>query len=295
MMVQLVGASVGFDDLAYAADLGRVVAAPESTGKLFLIDPDSLAITTVDVPRGVASADARGGFAFGADRLNQQIVVVDLAANQIASMAALGAGPDYVRASPTTDEVWVTLPGDGRIDIYARTGAQLAKAGSVAIGDPEGLSFDGRGKAYTNDGGDVVQIDVATRAVTGRWSDGCGGSHGFPQSDPDRQLAFGGCSSNGGVGVVDFAGDNVAGFEAGGGLAILAYAPALHHLYVRGDPGATLDILGACSNGALAKLASVPIPDRGHGAIADDRGHVWVCDSFGGGVIRIADPAPQTP
>ena len=45
--VQLVGTSVAFDDLQYAPDLGRVIAEPEGSGKLFLIDPDSLAVTRV--------------------------------------------------------------------------------------------------------------------------------------------------------------------------------------------------------------------------------------------------------
>jgi hypothetical protein len=293
--VSLLGAPASFDDLRYAPDLGRVIAAPEGSGKIFLVDPDSLAVTTIPVPLGVGSADGRAGFVFAADRATAQILVVDAAAGQVVGNAQLDSGPDYVAASPTTDEVWVTLPGAGRIDVLAHAGSSLTKVGSVGgIADPEGLTFDGAGRAYTNDSGHVVAIDVASRAVVGRWSDGCASSHGFPQADVARGIAFGGCGSNGGVGVVGFDGSMRAGFEAGGDRAILAYSAALHHLYVRGDPGGTLDVLGACKTGSLAKLASVAITDRGHGATADDRGHAWVCDAANGALLRVTDPYPAT-
>jgi hypothetical protein len=112
--------------------------------------------------------------------------------------------------------------------------------------------------------------------------------------DAQYQLAFGGCFSNGGVGVVTTRGELRAGFEAGGGEAIVAYDPVRHHLYVRGDPGDTLDLLATCSDGQLGVLARVPIPHDGHGASADDRGHVWVADATTGGVLRITDPFPAT-
>jgi hypothetical protein len=293
--IQLIGASVAFDDLRYAPDLGRVVAAPEATGKLFLIDPDSLAVTMIDVPFGVGSADGVAGFVFAADRTNSQIDVIDVGMARVVSNVQLDSGPDYVRASPTTDEVWVTLPSAGRIDVLSHAGSQLSVVGSVTgIGDPEGLTFDGSGRAYTNDRGKVVAIDVATRSVVGSWTDGCGSSHGFPQVDVGRAYAIGGCGSSGGVGVVGFDGSMRSGFEAGGDAAILAYDATLHHLYVRGDPGDTLDVLGACTDGSLALLGSVAIPDRGHGATVDDQGHAWICDALHGGVLRVTDPYPAT-
>ena len=295
--IQLIGTQVGFDDLRFAPDLGKVVAVPEGPAFVYLVAADTGAITKIAVPAGTASADAKGTIVYGADRGNARIVIVDTVAGAMTGDVALGAGPDYVRASPTTDEVWVTLPGSSRIDYYTISGSPvtLAKAGSIAIGDPEGLVFDGMGRAYTNDGGQVVQIDVATHAVTASWQDGCGGSHGFPQADPALGIAIGGCASNGGAGVVSTSsGAKLAGFEAGGGAAILAYDQTLHHLYLRGDGSSTLDILGVCGDGTLMKLASVEIPSRGHGASADQNGHVWVCDPINGGIIKVTDPFPVT-
>jgi hypothetical protein len=258
---------------------------------VYLIDPDSLAIQMLAVPRGVSSADASATTVFASDRVDDRIVAVDIATGTTTT-GALPGGPDYVRFSPMTNEVWVTLPGSNRIEIL--DAASLASIGSVTVpAPPEGLTVDGD-RAYVNANGSVVAIDVARRITVGEWSDGCGLSHGFPQVDPGYGLAFGGCFSNGGVGVVTMDGSLVAGFEAGGGEAIVAYDPVRHHLYVRGDPGGTLDVLATCSDGQLGLLQSVTIPDSGHGASADDRGNVWVADATTGGVLKIADPFPAT-
>src|SRR6185503_6699353 len=128
------------------------------------------------------------------------------------------------------------MPGTDKLQILdAQT---LAKIGSVEVSHPEGLTFDEEGRAYTNSNGNAVVIDVASRSVVGSFDTGCGSSHGFPQADPDRGIVIGGCSSNGGAGVIEN-GELVSGVEAGGSAAILAYDATLHHLYLRGDPGDT--------------------------------------------------------
>ncbi|HEU0033469.1 MAG TPA: hypothetical protein VFQ53_22715 [Kofleriaceae bacterium] len=290
--VPLVGRAAGFDDVRYSPQLGKVVAAPEGTGRVFLVEPDSMATTQIAVPGGVASADASATTVYAADRGNDRIVAFDAASGAAGPTRDLGANPDYVRVAPTTGEVWVTLPGRDRVDVL--DGASLQPLGSVDVsGAPEGLTFDRGGRAYVQNGGRVIAIDVARRVVVDEWDSGCGASHGFPQFDDDYGLAIAGCRSNGGVGVIAN-GDAVAGFEAGGGEAILAYDPVRHHLYVRGDPGPTLDVLAVCSGGGTSVLARVPISDSGHGATADDRGHVWVADATTGGLIRITDPFPAT-
>lgn len=94
--------------------------------------------------------------------------------------------------------------------------------------------------------------------------------------------------------MLTISGDLRAGIEAGGGAAILAYDQTLHHLYLRGDGAPSLDILGVCGDGSLATLETVTIPQRGHGATADQNGHAWVCDPFGGGIVKITDPYPAS-
>jgi DNA-binding beta-propeller fold protein YncE len=290
--VVLGGIRASYDDLRYSPELKKVVAAPTGTGQIYLIDPDSLAVQMVPAPRGVYSADASAATVYAADRGSDQIVAIDIASATTVAAQPMPGTPDYVRFSPMTNEVWVSLPGTNQLEILDAT--SLAAIGSITVpAPPEGLTLDGQ-RAYTNANGRVLAIDVARRIVIAEWEDGCGFSHGFPQVDDLYGLAFGGCFSNGGVGVVTMQGKLRAGFEAGGGEAIVAYDPLRHHLYVRGDPGDTLDILATCSTGDLGVLAKVSIPPQGHGASADDLGHVWVADATTGGVLRITDPFAAT-
>ncbi len=291
--VSLAGHASGYDDLRYSPQLGKVIAVPEGTARLFLIDPDTLDVTTVGVPGGAASADANATTIYVVDRSADQILAID--GSTLTMMASHGTtgNPDYVRAASTVPEVWVTIPSRKQIEIL--DGTTLAPIGRVDVpGAPEGLTFDSAGLAYTQAGGRMIQIDVARRVVIGEWDTGCGSSHGFPQVDEDYGLAIAGCSSNGGVAITATSGDKRAGFEAGGSSAILAHDGTKHHLFVRGDPGATLDILAVCSDGGTSVLASVAITSNGHGATVDDRGHAWICDSTTGSVLRVTDPFAAT-
>ncbi|HEY5951384.1 MAG TPA: hypothetical protein VIV40_38085 [Kofleriaceae bacterium] len=287
------GGGGSYDDLTYSHALGKVVAAPQGTGRVFVVDPASMNVTSIGVPGGVGSADASATRLFVADRGGARIVAFDLATTMMVASHPLTSEPDYLRVSPTTGEVWVTVPGRNRIEILEPTG--LAAIASVTTpSPPEGITFDLQGRAYVNGDGAVVAIDVAHRVVVGEWDVGCGYSHGFPQIDLAYGLAMGGCRPNGGVGVTTIEGEQRAGYEAGGGPAVLAYDATLHHLYVRGDPSPTLSILAVCADGQLGELARVPIPERGHGAVDDELGHVWVGDSTTGDLVRITDPYPRT-
>src|SRR5262245_28537501 len=115
--IRLASSSLTFDDLRFAPDLGKVIAVPFG-GTLYLVDPIKNAFTQIAVPTGTETADGKGSMVYAADRQMSTIVIVDATAGQVVGTAALQGGPDYIRASPTTNEVWVTLPGNGRIDYY---------------------------------------------------------------------------------------------------------------------------------------------------------------------------------
>src|SRR5205823_1559665 len=143
--VNLLHASVSFDDLAFDPDSHRVLAAPEGTGRVFVVDPDAMTVTSFPESKGLGSLDGRGGLLFLADRGAGEILVANETDGQVVASATLGAFPDYVRASPTSDEVWVSLPNDGRIDVYSlsRSPVGLTRLTGIDVGDPEGLTFDG--------------------------------------------------------------------------------------------------------------------------------------------------------
>ena len=292
-LVALPGGASPFDDLRYSPELGKVVAAPIGTGLVSLIDPDTMAVQSLPVPRDVESADASATTIYGADRAKTRIVAIDVATGATVATGAVPGTPDYVRFSPATNEVWVSIPATSRLEIYDAT--SLAAIGSVTLpAPPEGLTFDG-GFAYSNANGRVTAIDVVRRLVVGEWETGCGYSHGFPQIDGAYRLAFGGCFANGGAGVVTMQGERRAGIEVGGGEAVLAYDPARHHFYLRGDGAPAFDILAVCRDGQLGVLAKLELSSSGHAASADDRGHVWVADATTGGVFRITDPFAGSP
>lgn len=290
---------VYFDDLDYSAALGQVVAAPEGANAVYLIEPTTMAVTTLPVSGDVASADAAADLVFAAER-PFTIHILDPVTGEVGTGTAAG-GIDYVRVSPDGNQVWLSEPGAGRLEVMTivrESPPRLESLATIATpGAPEGLHFDSTGAhAYTQSGGRVIEIDTANRTVSGNWDDGCDGSHGFPMADPARDLAIGGCRSGGGGAVIDRAtGELVSGFEAGGGAAILAYSEALAHFYLRGDGNPSLSILGLCRDGTIAELAKVTIPMSGHGAAADQDGHVWVADPLRGGVVRVTDPFPQMP
>ena len=107
---------IGFDDLRFSPDLGRVLAPAGRTGKLDLIDPKTQAIESVDGfssdttfggghGEGTTSVDAGGGLLFASDRGKTQVAVIDPSTKKVVSWAKLAGGPDYVRWVGATKEV----------------------------------------------------------------------------------------------------------------------------------------------------------------------------------------------
>jgi hypothetical protein len=295
------GASgVGFDDIRFSTDLRRVVSAPGGTGSVDLIDPDALAVVSVSGFDGsVESADEGQGVIFALDRAHSSLNVADPSSKKIVATAPLAAGPDYVRYSPITHEVWVTEPSASQIEVLSlQASGPPTHAAVIAIaGGPEGLAFDvSRQRAYAHlYAGKLIAIDVNQRTVVATWPTGCASSHGIPAIDEKRGFVFAGCADNAKVAVLDLNNDGkqLGSYSLGPGETILAYAPSLGHFYLRGDPGIPVAMLGVSSTGSLSLLGTVNAANYGHCATADDRGFVWVCDANGGRLLRFQDTYPS--
>ncbi len=314
-------AGIGFDDLGWAGTLHRVLAPGGRTGKLALIDPASQKLVTVggfsqDTDafagghgEGTTSADAGGGLLFASDWSRTEVVIIDPASLKVIGHQRLAGGPDYVRWVAPLGELWVTEPGKKQIETFTLvsgvsgvSGAKgskdtLAKRGAIAIsGGPESLVIDAtRKRAYTHTWQDeTVAIDLDKHAEVARWNNGCKGSRGIALDEP-RGLVFVGCEE-GRATVLDVAhgGKRVASVATGKGVDIIAYAPALAHLYVPGGDSATLTIVGVGKTGALTTLGSVAVAADSHCVAADDRGHAYVCDPKHGALLVVTDPFPAT-
>jgi hypothetical protein len=123
------GHGIGFDDLAFAPTLRKVMVPGGSTGKLALIDPDSQKIEIIGGfseragyssghGEGITSSDVGRGLVYVTDRSARLLDVVDPQAKKIVATVPLASGPDYVRFVPATNEVWVTEPSAERIEIF---------------------------------------------------------------------------------------------------------------------------------------------------------------------------------
>src|SRR5262249_19660617 len=159
---------------------------------------------------------------------------------------ALAGGPDYVRWVEPAHELWVTEPGKRQIEYFALDKNRLVRKGAIDVpGGPESLVIDPRrGRAYTHTWNDEsVPIDLGAHKEVARWRNGCKASRGIALDDK-RGLLFVGCDEGKAVALDVASGKPVGSAPTGKGVDIIAYNPALAHLYVPGGDSATLTILG---------------------------------------------------
>src|SRR5512140_3149987 len=300
---------IGFDDLQYSAALRRVLAPAGRAGTLALVDPDSLAVTTIPGfagsgsysgghDDGPTSAGDGRGLVFVTDRTSGKLSVVDPVAAKIVASAPLGSSPDYVRYVQATDEVWVSEPSAWQIEIFAlgkESPPSIAAVATIPVATaPESLVIDQTaGRAYTHHWQSAtVVIDVRTRAIVAEWPNGCASSRGLAV-DEARGFFFAGCSE-GTLSVLDTRHDGriLSTIAKGAGFDVIGYSPTLGHVYMAGGACRCLLMLGVSAAGQLSLLGRFDAPSSTHCAAADDRGHAWVCDPDGGQLFRVDDPYP---
>lgn len=95
-------------------------------------------------------------------------------------------------------EAWVTEPGERLIEIFRLEGKStptLIHTGFIQVPDgPESLEIDpARRRAYANTWHDAtVAIDLDSRLIVARWTNGCEGARGLTL-DAEHGFAFVGC------------------------------------------------------------------------------------------------------
>ncbi len=307
--VTLAGAGpgvIGFDDLVYSASLDRLLVPAGRTGSVYLLSPgtgnalslrafppSSGAAKGHDV--GVTSADAGLGLVFAVDRNARVLRALDPQSGKVKSSVALAGKPDYVRYVEATREVWVTEPALHEIEVFSvgrgKSSAILKHSGSIRVPDgPESLVVDSpRRTAFTNSrGGASLALSVGKRRIKARWKNGCGHSSGLALDEDDGFL-FVGCRE-GKAQALDtiHQGKVLSSVAAGAGVDIIAYDPALRHLYVPGAESATLVIADVGSRGALDALETVRTAPEAHCVVARAR-RFWVCDPRNARLLRFDD------
>jgi len=298
---------VGFDDLRYSAALHRVLAPSGRSGRLNLVDPDALRVTSIagfstrttydgGHGEGPTSVEEAASKLWVTDRTSRSLVSVDPQTRTLGKSTPLAHGPDYVRFVAATSELWVTEPDADRIEILKLGGdGNLSAAGAIDVKNgPESLVIDERrGRAYTHRWQrSTLAIDVKTRSVVAEWPNGCSASRGIAL-DSTRGFLFAACRE-GAVSVldIDHGGRILSTLRQGSGFDVIGYSEKLGHLYLAGGECGCWVILGVKSGGKLALLERGTAPAATHCATADDAGHFWVCDPKAGRLLRFDDTHP---
>lgn len=296
---------IGFDDLRFSPDLGRVLVPAGRSGRVDLITPGSNAVTAIGGfstalsfagghDFGVTSADFGAGVVFAVDRTTGLLSVINPALQKIIASVKLGGSPDYVRWVAPTREVWVSQPDSDQIEVFTVPSGPNPipfHAAKIAVpGGPESLVIDvTRSRAYTHLWkGATKAIDLKSRAIVATWPNGCTGSRGI-DLDEKRGFLFAGCSEGKAV-VLDVAtGAITSSLANGAGVDVIAYSAGLGHFYLPGATSKTMAILGVSSKGELSLLGTVPTASGAHCATTDASGNVYVCAPDSGKILTFHD------
>lgn len=303
---------LGFDDLGYSRALGRILVPAAGSGNLVLINPadDRMRVLRRVVPpargtvgshdAGTTSASFGGGLLFASDHPQQQLLAVSPRTGAVVARIDLASQPDYVRWVGPLRQVWVTEPHARQIERFAVTGGPVPsfrRVGVVAVPHgPESLVIDrANGMAYANHWqGETVEIPLRDPHVARVMPNSCKGSRGLAL-DPADQTLFVGCAE-GKVVALDLVhrGAIISSAPVGKGVDIIAWNPALRHVYAPGSRVATLSVLGY--NGAqLQLLRTLPAAIGSHCVATDGHAKVYVCDPRAGTILVYRDPPGALP
>lgn len=296
---------IGFDDLGFSAQLGQVLVPGGGSGRIDLVDPDSLAVTSAvrgaatpyagGHDDGITSADSDGTRVFATDRTARRVLVVNPATGALLGSASLTGHPDYVRWVGATRELWVTEPHEERIEVFSVGSDDTPRAaGHVRIaGGPESLVIDAMGKrAFTHLwSGVTLALDLVKRSIVARWPNGCRGSRGIAFDGADG-IVLAACAEGKLVALdANHDGRKLGSVVTGGGVDVIAYAASLRHAYVPAAARADMAVVSVSPAGALLTVRVVPTVKGAHCVVADDRGHAWVCDPAHGQLLLFGDAA----
>lgn len=297
------GGGIGFDDLGFSPALRKILVPAGGTGRIDLIDPDTLAVTPLMVGaarayqgghgEGITSVDSDGARLFAIDRTSRRVLVVSPATGRVLGAAGLSGHPDYVRWVGPTHELWVSEPDEQRIEIFALRGNEApAAAGALRIeGGPESLIIDeAGGRAFTHLWeGVTLAVDVRRRSILARWPNDCRGSRGIA-FDERAGIVFAACAEGKLVALdANHQGRRLGSVDTGKGVDVIGYAPQRRRMYVPAAGSADLTVVDVSPEGHLARRSVFPAAKGGHCATADDRGHAWVCDPTGGQLLIFSD------
>jgi len=296
---------IGFDDMTYSVHLHKVLIPAGHTGKLYLIDPITYAMTAIggfssspeyqkghDI--GITSADEGEGFIFVLDHGRNEIDAIDPHLATTVATASLAGDSDYVRYIGVHHEIWVTEPHNKQIEVFKFSGGDHPKLSPLLLipveKGPESLMVDHlRGRAYTNLGPKAAAIDLQSHKIVSTWPNQCIKSRG-DALDEKKGFLFVSCAEGKAV-VFDLNRHNkeLSSINTDPGVDVISYNTGLGHLYFSSSKNATLTVLGVSAQGGLSLWGKAQAAKRAHCVASDDQNNVWVCDPEHGQLLRYRD------
>jgi len=305
---------IGFDDMVFSSDLHKVLIPAGHTGKLYLIDPISFAMTSVGGfsssavmekghEVGISSADEGEGYIFAADHGRRELTAVDLQSGAVVATADLAGDADYVRYVGENHEIWVTEPHNKQLEIFKFSVGTAERDHLSALKalmlipvpkGPESLMVDHlRGRAYTNLGPNAAAIDLESHVIVNTWPNDCTKSRG-DALDEQKGFLFVSCGE-GKAEVFDLnngktaAPEKISELTTDPGPDVISYNVKLSHLYFTSSKNATLSVIGVSAQGQLSLLGKAAADKRAHCVVSDDQNNIWVCDPPQGTLLRYKD------
>lgn len=297
---------VGFDDLALAPQLGRLLVPGGGTGKLILLDPKTLEQRAIDGfskaafsgnLEGATSATEGPGVVLALDRTAKELRVVDPHTGTIVGSTALAGAPARVGWMENTAEIWVSEPDASQLEVFTLVGSPSRPRliASVPVKDGlTGMLVDRtRGRVYVNTTtGRTVAIEVGHHQPAGTWKNGCEDARGLAL-DPPRGLLFVACHEGKVIALdIDRNGKKVGELVTGAGIDSIAYDVKLAHLAVPSPETGLVTLASAGGGGVLQKLGDLEATKGAHCATYDGDGRVFVCDPARGRLVIVTDTYP---
>jgi hypothetical protein len=255
---------------------------------------------TGDSSFGVTSADEGNGIVYATDRTSQMLYVVDPGQKAIVASVGVAATPGYVRYVSPTKEVWITEPDQAQIEIFTLGSSEKTAPTHAAFipvpGGPQSLEIDamlstdggGSGVAYTQTATNTVAIDVATRTVTGQWTNGCMMSEGLAV-DSMNGWVISACAE-GKVFVLSTQGTTIGSVSVLAGVGQVTYDPQRQRLYVPSAMSSAIGVVSLGTNGLPTLLGSVTTTGSGACAVTAGGGAVYACAPSQGDLLFVHDP-----
>jgi hypothetical protein len=283
-------------DLRFSSALGGVLVPGGASGKVYLVDDRTFAVSVVGNFSSPKSVDEVGGQLLVADALSLEVLVASPSDGHVLARAALHAPPALVRSIVLSDEVWVTEPSVHRIEVFRfdATAPPTLTLRATIDTSAESLVADGtRARAYTNAGAGVVaSLDAFVHTTVESWPSGCAGTRAGSSGlalDEARGILFVACD-DGSVALIDVGnhGAPLATFADDAGVSALGYSALLGHLYVALAQGG-VDITELASEGGIDPIDRRPSSASAACLTADYVGNVFMCDQAGGSVVVVPD------